>query len=90
MLSVTREKGTGQILVTTTGVLDEAGVEGLLRAVALAPDASSVVIDLAKAQLPDAACLRTLLAGLSHRSGQVLFRGPSWAAALGAIHAAPH
>jgi anti-anti-sigma regulatory factor len=82
MLSVTREKESGQVLVTPTGVLDEGSVQALLRAVALAPTATALVIDLSNVQIPNAASFRALVSGLASRGGLVLFRRPTWSEAI--------
>ena len=77
MLSVTRERGTGQIILTTHGMLDESSVEALLQAVALTPEHSPVLIDLSRAQITMPDCLQRLAVELSKRSGPVKFLGPS-------------
>jgi hypothetical protein len=78
MLSVTREKGSGLILVTSTGVLDEVSVQALLRAIELTPPDAPIVVDLSHAEKLAEHSLRRLAYGLAQRPGAVTFRGSTW------------
>ncbi|MBS1148494.1 MAG: hypothetical protein H6Q89_192 [Myxococcaceae bacterium] len=78
MLSVTREKGSGLIVLTSTGVLDEVSVEALLRAIALTPEEAPIVIDLSRAEKLAEHSLRRLAYELAQRPGPVSFRGSAW------------
>ena len=79
MLSVTREKGSGQIVLTSHGPLDQASVDALLQALALTSENSPVLIDLSRAELSASEQLRRLAIELAKRSGPVKFIGPAWA-----------
>lgn len=79
MLSVTREKATGLIVIATTGVLDEVSVEALLRAIMLTPEQAPIVIDLSRAERLAEHSLRRLAYDLAQRPGAVSFRGSAWA-----------
>ena len=78
MLSVTRERGTGLIVLTSTGVLDHVSVEALIKAIALTPEEAPVVIDLSQAEKLAEQSLRRLAYELAQRPGPVTFRGSTW------------
>lgn len=78
MLSVTRERGTGLIVLTSTGVLDHVSVEALIKAIALTPEEAPVVIDLSGAEKLSEQSLRRLAHELAQRPGRVSFRGSAW------------
>jgi hypothetical protein len=80
MLSVTREKGSGLIVLSSTGVLDEVSVEALLRAIELTPEEAPIVIDLSRAEKLAEHSLRRLAYELAQRQGPVSFRGSTWGA----------
>jgi len=74
MIAITRERGTGRVILTTHGELNDAAVAALLDALARTEDDAPIVIDLA-----DAGELKTshdigLLSALAFRSGEVAFR----------------
>ncbi len=74
MIAITKERGTGRVILTTHGELDDAAVDSILEALALTDDDTPIVIDLA-----DAGALKTtrdigLLSALAFRSGDVAFR----------------
>ncbi|MBS1151107.1 MAG: hypothetical protein H6Q89_2805 [Myxococcaceae bacterium] len=79
MLSVTREKGSGQIVLCSHGMLDDTAVTALIDALALTPEHASVRVDLSRAEVATADCLRRLAIALAKRSGKVKFLGPTWA-----------
>lgn len=75
MIAITRERGTGRVVLTTHGELNDDAVKALMEALALTDDDAPIVIDLA-----DAGELKTsrdigLLSALAFRSGDVAFRG---------------
>lgn len=82
MLSATRERPSGQIVLKSSGILNDASVRALLQAITLAPSDAPIVIDLSEAYITDAECLGSLALGLAGRGGLVLFRGPPGAQAL--------
>jgi hypothetical protein len=77
MLSVTREKATGQIVLSTHGVLDDPSVDALIQALTLTPESTAVLIDLSRAEVLIPDTLRRLAVELSKRSGPVKFLGPA-------------
>ena len=75
MIAITKEKGSGRVILTTHGELNDDAVNALLEALAMTDDDAPIVIDLA-----DAGELKTsrdisLLSALAFRSGAVAFRG---------------
>ena len=74
MIVITREQGTGRVVLTAHGELDDDTVKALIDALALADDDEPIVIDLA-----DSGALRTsrdvgLMSAIAFRSGPVAFR----------------
>ncbi len=79
MLSVTSVKGSGQIVLTSHGPLDEASVDALLQALSLTSENAPVLIDLSRAEISASEQLRQLAFELAKRTGPVKFLGPAWA-----------
>lgn len=75
MIAITKEKGTGRVILTTHGELNDEAVTALVQALALTDDDAPIVIDLADAGELKAKSDIGLLSALAFRSGAVAFRG---------------
>lgn len=75
MVSVTRD--ANQRIVLTPYALDDESVAALVQAIALTPESSSIIIDVADAGQIGEHGFVVLARTLANRSGPVAFRGVS-------------
>jgi hypothetical protein len=75
MIAISKERGTGRIVITTHGELDDVTVSALLDALELTDEEAPIVIDLRDAGPVTTSYDLRLMSTLAFRSGQVAFRG---------------
>ena len=74
MIAITREQGTGRVILKTRGEFDDETVSALREALWLTDDDAPILIDLAEAGELKATVDIGLLSALAFRSGPVAFR----------------